>query len=176
MAYNYRKRRRKKKGFVSIGDWDRMQKEKEEKKRVILIDDEDWMAGCWLSPYKYMRFNGRAVHQIYAAGEGCLARHLCCNYHCVNPMHLVRGSDWDNRHDQDLINKVFLYAMDNRIDLIHKYRDIMELFAAFIKTCTKNNMAEQPVSRIVRDQLINADTLMSAFKRSDNIIVEVNYE
>ena len=167
--------RYRKKRFVSVGDAIRMEKRREERVRTILVDPYDFMAGCWLSPFKYMNFNGAFIHQIYAAGEGSLVRHLCCNNYCVNPMHLIRGENWENSQDEVEMFKVFGYCLENKMDLIHKYKDQHALYASFIKEGTKIAMAKQPIDRIVRDQIIYAEILISAFDRSNTIRMEVRH-
>lgn len=91
--------------------------------RVVVVDREDRCAGCWMMVTKkgYPKLDGKPIHQQYAAGSGVLVRHLCSNKHCINPMHLLRGSDGQNSLDEMMrteFNNYIAYEMGyvDRVD------------------------------------------------------------
>jgi hypothetical protein len=47
-----------------------------------------------------LRLDGRYLHQDWARGEGYIVRHLCGDNRCLNPIHLVRGSEIENALDE----------------------------------------------------------------------------
>lgn len=70
------------------------------RERIVLVDREDTMYGCWIMEAEYASWYGKNIHQVYASGNGELVRHLCSNKHCINPMHLLRGSTFENYRDE----------------------------------------------------------------------------
>lgn len=70
------------------------------KGQYVVIDKEDWLAGCWVMPAKYPTIKGESVHRTYAPGRGDVVRHVCCNNRCVNPLHMLRGTQQENMYDE----------------------------------------------------------------------------
>lgn len=93
----------------------------------VYVTKGNVIADCWNGEYPYMELDGFKVYQKWADGEGLVARHLCGNAKCVNPLHLVRGSEIDNAQDeidvedfiveyyQQLLNDDSLEELDKRL-------------------------------------------------------------
>ena len=73
---------------------------KKRKHKYVIIDKHDWLAGCWIMPGKYPTIKGQSIHRTYAPGQGQVVRHLCCNNRCINPLHMLRGSQQENVDDE----------------------------------------------------------------------------
>lgn len=103
----------------------------------------DYERGCWIwtgSIFKgYGRFGKFMAHRImyaiyYNEDPGdLLVRHKCNNKKCINPHHLVLGSDQDNHRDRT-------------IDGIGKFKLTYEI-SVFIKLLYKRGLS----SRIIKD-------------------------
>ena len=69
--------------------------------RIVVMGDKYWIPMCWKFVHeKYPRLEGSYLHTQYAHGQGEVVRHLCSDSRCVNPLHLVRGSDVENARDE----------------------------------------------------------------------------
>ena len=88
-------------------------------KRIVWIDRDELEWGCWLSSSRYARIGGKPIHQEFAAGEGVLVRHLCCNAYCCNPRHFLRGSYKENGEDERLKHELLYYI----VNYTNRWRD-----------------------------------------------------
>jgi hypothetical protein len=61
---------------------------------------ENKILNCWRFESVYEKVDGIKLYDEWARGEGEVARHLCSNSKCVNPIHLLRGSWIDNAKDE----------------------------------------------------------------------------
>lgn len=56
---------------------------------------------CWLADWKYLMVCGISLHKTWAIrGKGEIVRHLCSDSRCVNPLHLMRGDEFENADDE----------------------------------------------------------------------------
>jgi hypothetical protein len=73
---------------------------------------EDKILNCWRFENSYERLDGVKLYDAWARGDGEVARHLCSDSKCVNPIHLIRGSWLDNAKDEievrDFENKLMM--------------------------------------------------------------------
>jgi hypothetical protein len=72
----------------------------EGQRKTLFIFKENTLVNCWRFEKAYERLGGLPLHQIYARGEGPVVRHLCSDNRCINPLHLVRGTDYENAKDE----------------------------------------------------------------------------
>jgi len=70
------------------------------KEKIVFVSRENELMSCWRFEERYARVDGTALHQKWARGEGPIVRHLCSDGRCVNPLHLVRGTDLENAMDE----------------------------------------------------------------------------
>jgi len=84
------------------------------KRMYVVVDKYDWLAGCWITPVKYPTINGESIHRMYAPGVGSVVRHLCCNKKCINPLHMIRGTQQENVDDERI---KWLVCVENRSEL-----------------------------------------------------------
>lgn len=86
-------------------------KYKKRRETLKLLIGKYGMLGCWRFEFKYPRIDSKSLHQEWARGEGEIVRHLCGDASCVNPLHMIRGSDIENAEDEikirDFIVEVF---------------------------------------------------------------------
>ena len=73
---------------------------KEHKQLELSINEELLIMGCWRFERRYQKLDGIYLHRQWAHGEGEIVRHLCGDSRCVNPLHLVKGSDVENAMDE----------------------------------------------------------------------------
>lgn len=103
---------------------------KNESKPVIELYEDNMFRDCWLSDWKYLMVEGKSIHKEWARGEGEVVRHLCGDNRCINPIHLLRGSDIENAMDeievQDFTTRKFSSIM-NDTETIKLRRDIAYL-------------------------------------------------
>ncbi len=68
--------------------------------KVVVMEKNHEDCSCWVTDVKYPKIDNKYIHRQFAAGVGKVGRHLCSINHCINPMHLVMGSDADNAEDE----------------------------------------------------------------------------
>lgn len=90
------------------------------KKDKLYVNRENTLMDCWRFDTAYKKLDGFNVYRKWACGEGPVVRHLCSDKRCINPLHLVRGTDFENAFDE---NEVKFYVIIPRatIQLKDKY-------------------------------------------------------
>lgn len=79
-----------------------------------LMDEHGWTVnakGCWVygPPFTYGQIDGRAAHRVAyerwvgPIPDGHVVRHRCDNPPCINPEHLITGTQGQNI--QDMIDR-----------------------------------------------------------------------
>ena len=88
-----------------------------EERKPLFLFKENQLLNCWRFEKWYERLDGEALHQLWARGEGPIVRHLCSEGRCINPIHLMRGTDLDNAKDEievrDFENKLMMDILDD---------------------------------------------------------------
>lgn len=69
-------------------------------KKLLFVTRIDELLNCWRFEKYYERLDGITIHQSLARGEGPVVRHLCSDGRCINPLHLLRGTDLENARDE----------------------------------------------------------------------------
>ena len=76
-------------------------------KKILFLFKDNQLLNCWRFEKYYEKVDGMKLHQLWArgvgpivGGEGPIVRHLCSEGRCVNPIHLVRGTDYENAKDE----------------------------------------------------------------------------
>jgi hypothetical protein len=76
------------------------------------------LIGCWRFEKPYQKIDGRWIHIDWAVGEGEIVRHLCGESKCVNPLHLIRGTDIENAKDEieveEFSNELYAEMLNDR--------------------------------------------------------------
>ncbi len=146
--------------------------------KLVIIDREDTMSGCWLADSKYPKMDRKFVHQEFAAGYGEVVRHLCSNYRCINPMHLVRGSVAENNEDERDKRRFFSQLIEGGVlDKTDIDNETTEIYLeglwriAFKKLMILGIHRTYLGDRIIKDQTIKAATLMYGLKFNRKIEV-----
>jgi len=84
--------------------------------KYLTINKELGVRGCWRFEKGYQTIEGVTLHQVWASGEGEVVRHLCGESKCVNPLHLIRGSDIENAEDEIKIRDYSVKLLQTMID------------------------------------------------------------
>ena len=124
--FSYKSHRR----FEKVRKSGRLYKQYSEigRKALFVFRDFD-IINCWRFERYYEKIDGVSLYQSWARGEGPIVRHLCSDGRCINPLHLIRGTDLDNAKDEievrDFENDLMMdmlddYSMENESkDLVH---------------------------------------------------------
>jgi len=86
------------------------------KVKILLLNKEYGIRGCWRFERSYQMIGGEYLHQKWAIGEGEVVRHLCGDNRCVNPLHIIRGSDIENAMDEIEIRKVAVRLLEELLN------------------------------------------------------------
>jgi hypothetical protein len=78
----------------------RLYQQYSEKKKILFMFKVNGILNCWRFENPYEKLHGLHLHQQWASGEGPIVRHLCSDGRCINPLHLVRGTDYENAKDE----------------------------------------------------------------------------
>lgn len=78
---------------------------------VIKVFRKDMFIRCWIASRPYATMGCFSIHKGID-GPGEVTRHLCCNSKCINPMHMKRGTQGENRHDDAVKNRWKKYTFD----------------------------------------------------------------
>lgn len=81
----------------------------------LWISRNGTLLDCWRFEKSYCKLDGVYLHAEWATGEGEVVRHMCCDNKCVNPMHLVRGSDLENAMDEIYMRDYSVEFLSNMI-------------------------------------------------------------
>lgn len=90
------------------------------------ITANDIHVGCWRLDTPYGKLDGYDLHKLWASGSGNIVRHLCSDSRCFNPIHLIKGTEFDNADDElELRDYVIEYMKSdlNVCDLINEPKD-----------------------------------------------------
>ncbi len=71
-----------------------------EGKKALIVFKVNTLLNCWRFENPYEKMYGLHLHQQWARGEGPIVRHLCSDNRCINLLHLVRGTDYENAMDE----------------------------------------------------------------------------
>ena len=142
----------------------RRRRRKYREHRILMVDKINYIAGCWWMDKQYAKYNGELLYQKYAAGDGLVARHMCGNSFCVNPLHLLRGTTQDNSDDEkvryELFIKYFHDCVDHDLPIKFSQDQLMRLV---IKQTTLKRIQERPLNPSVEKQLMSAMDLIGDF-------------
>ena len=85
------------------------------KTSIITISDHEelWFYRCWIGSSRYF---GRMHRLAPWIGDDDIARHLCGNNRCINPLHLTGGTSADNGRDKTEHLKLW----HNTVDIFSK--------------------------------------------------------
>ncbi len=90
----------------------------EKKTKMLFVFKENELLNCWRFEKGYEKLDGLPAHQVLARGEGPIVRHLCSDNRCINPLHLVRGTDYENAKDEievrDFENELMMEILEDR--------------------------------------------------------------
>jgi hypothetical protein len=83
----------------------------------LFLFRENKILNCWRFEKGYEKLDGVKLYDEWARGEGEVARHLCSDGKCVNPIHLLRGSWLDNAKDEievrDFENRLMMQMLQD---------------------------------------------------------------
>ena len=147
--------------FVSVGS--------AIKKRTVMVDKYDYISGCWWMNSPYAKFKGKAIYQTYAAGVGEYARHLCCDNHCINPMHLLRGTPKDNAQDEVYMWNQYKEDIEYRIANNQPIVDRPSFMKLHMKKLVTEYLREIPLEGIIEEQFTYANMLMEELRCHNEI-------
>lgn len=118
--------------------------------------EEDTSTGCWeWTAYKsalgYGNFKVQGKHQLShrvafelykgSIPNGNIVRHTCNNRSCVNPEHLVLGTQFDNMDDLAK-SRGTEYLLESPEGVVHKFYNMS-------KFCRDNNLSQGCVSTVI---------------------------
>jgi hypothetical protein len=84
--------------------------------KLLFMSGEDTLYKCWRFEQRYQKLDGFYLHHKWAAGEGDVVRHLCGEGKCVNPLHLIRGTDIENAVDEIDVRDFAIDWMEKELD------------------------------------------------------------
>lgn len=86
-------------------------------RKTLFIFKENTLVNCWRFEKSYEKLDDMPAHQTFASGEGPVVRHLCSDNRCVNPLHLTRGTDYENAKDEievrDFENELMMNILED---------------------------------------------------------------
>jgi hypothetical protein len=112
--FSYKGHRR----FEKVRKSGRLYKQYKDKEKILFVFRESMIVNCWRFETKYEKLDGLPAHQTFARGTGPVVRHLCSDNRCINPLHLVRGTDYENAKDEievrDFENELMMEILEDR--------------------------------------------------------------
>ena len=111
---NYGKRNFRKRKFGNVKSGERM-----------YVVRGNVIGDCWKFERVYAQISGEYIHKMFACGEGKVVRHLCMNNYCVNPLHLVKGTDIENARDEVVVRDFTLKLLEDMTE-DYSLRDLNE--------------------------------------------------
>ena len=124
-----------------------------------------WTAGCLVNGgYGYLYIDGvqhrahRISYELFCGSipDGLIVRHKCDVTCCVNPQHLILGTDWDNSQDKIARQRVVGFkAGSNHPNTIITEQDVRDIrYKATIMSqqlvADEYGMTQAAISKIVR--------------------------
>jgi hypothetical protein len=84
-------------------------------KDKVYVNRDNVKIDCWRTEKAYLRLRGDEVslHKKWAYGEGEVARHLCGEKKCINPLHIVRGDEFENARDEIEVRDFMIELFEN---------------------------------------------------------------
>lgn len=86
-------------------------------KKALIVFKVNTLLNCWRFENPYEKMYGLHLHQQWARGKGPIVRHLCSDGRCINQLHLVRGTDYENAMDEvevrDFENELMMQILDD---------------------------------------------------------------
>jgi hypothetical protein len=113
LMFSYKAHRR----FERVRKSGRLYQQYREKEKLLFVFKDNTLVNCWRFEHPYEKLDGIPVHQRMAGGEGPIVRHLCSDNRCVNPLHLLRGTDYENALDEidvrDFENELMMNMLED---------------------------------------------------------------